>query len=392
MSDLRTLQRNWEEAAIADPLWAILSAPGKDHRRWDLEEFLASGRAEIAGVLEYLAEFDLPTRRDRALDFGCGVGRLTQALAEHFVAVDGVDVASGMIERAHELNRHGERCRYHVNAEPHLRLFPDDAFDLVYSNLVLQHVGPELACGYILEFVRVLAPEGVALFQLPSEPTTPETRSSTPRALPDDAFRARLTPAPDRIQGRPGSRILLPVRVRNESPHPWPVAGSPDGHDAINLGNHWRTRRGRLVALDDGRCPLPGALPPGEEIELLLGVTLPDRPGTYLLEVDMVQEHVSWFAARGSRTARLRASVERPGGRLRRGGVAAEAAPIAEQWSRAALSMDGVPKERVLALLEGRGARVLDVQEDRAAGSGWISLRYAVVKEAAARTRAERPG
>ena len=51
----------------------------------------------------------------QALDFGCGVGRLTQALAEHFERVAGVDIAASMIARARQENRHGDRVRYVVN-------------------------------------------------------------------------------------------------------------------------------------------------------------------------------------------------------------------------------------------------------------------------------------
>ncbi len=378
VSDLRTLQRNWEEAALADPLWAILSAPGKDGGRWDPEEFFASGREEIAGVLEYVATFGLPTQHVRALDFGCGVGRLTQALSSSFAEVDGVDVAPAMVRQARELNRSGTQCRYHVNAEPHLRLFPDDHFDLVYSNLVLQHVGPELACAYIREFVRILAPGGIAVFQLPSEPVAAQDAGAKP--LPDDAFRARLTPGRDRLSGPPGSRVALSVRVTNDSPRVWPVAGSPDGHDALNLGNHWRTRRGRLVALDDARCPLPGPVEPGEQVEIEIEVTLPSRQGKYVLELDMVQEHVSWFAERGSPTARLPVHVAHRSRRLARGTGPGEAAPAAGDWSRAALSMEGVPRDQVLALLEAAGAKLVAVEENSAAGSGWISLRYAATK------------
>jgi hypothetical protein len=45
--------------------------------------------------------------------------------------------------------------------------------------------------------------------------------------------------------------------------------------------------------------------------------------------------------------------------------------------------MNAVPRAEVLELLSAAGARVLDVVEDDAAGSGWISFRYAATKDAA---------
>ena len=45
--------------------------------------------------------------------------------------------------------------------------------------------------------------------------------------------------------------------------------------------------------------------------------------------------------------------------------------------------MNAVPREQVLAILDGAGARVLEVVEDDAAGSGWISLRYSATRDPA---------
>jgi hypothetical protein len=64
------------------------------------------------------------------------------------------------------------------------------------------------------------------------------------------------------------------------------------------------------VVNDDGRSGLLYDLNPGEEIEIPLTVTAPERPGTYVLEIDMVQEGVSWFALKGSTPLRTIVKVE----------------------------------------------------------------------------------
>lgn len=162
-------QQDWDELADLDPYWAILSRPGKRHGRWDEAEFFATGRSEAARVLERAAELGAPGGRRSALDFGCGVGRVSRALAEHFDTVTGVDVSETMIERAKALNAEVANCTFRLNAEDHLGLLPDASFDLVYSYIVLQHVpDPTVIRSYIAEFVRLLAPGGLALFQLPS--------------------------------------------------------------------------------------------------------------------------------------------------------------------------------------------------------------------------------
>ncbi len=109
----------------------------------------------------------LPAKRQTALDFGCGVGRVTQALASHFDEVTGVDIAPAMLERAGRYNRHEDRCRYVLNTQNHLRVFDSASFDLVYSRITLQHLPARHIRSYLAEFTRVLRPQGLLVFQLP---------------------------------------------------------------------------------------------------------------------------------------------------------------------------------------------------------------------------------
>jgi SAM-dependent methyltransferase len=169
--ELKDLQRNWDELGKSDPLWAILTWPGMRGRRWEIDEFLATGVEETEALMQYLRSLGRKLSRESALDFGCGVGRMTQPLARHFSEVWGIDIAPSMIERASELNRHGDRCKYRVNGTGDLALFPDNTFDFVYSKLTLQHMPPPLAEGFIREFVRVLAPDGLLVFQMAGEIT-----------------------------------------------------------------------------------------------------------------------------------------------------------------------------------------------------------------------------
>jgi SAM-dependent methyltransferase len=175
--DIRALQRNWDALGRSDPLWAIRFDPSKKGNRWDVEEFFRTGEREVAALLACLERLGerlgapVPRQRARALDFGCGVGRLTQALADHFEQVDGVDIAPSMVELAERYNRHGPRCRYHLNERDDLERFAGGSFDLVYSTLVLQHIEGRYVRRYLAEFLRVLRPGGVAVFDLPSHPT-----------------------------------------------------------------------------------------------------------------------------------------------------------------------------------------------------------------------------
>ena len=176
-------RKHWERLARTDPLWAVLTAPGKEGGRWDVEEFLRTGEADVAADLAVVRERWPDAPRRRALDFGCGVGRLTQALATEFDEVTGVDISDGMLAVASQLDRRGGRVKYLHNTRSDLRAFPDGTFDLVYSLICLQHIPPPHGAAYVAEFMRVLAPGGVAVFQVPAENLRPVLFSLYPRTL-----------------------------------------------------------------------------------------------------------------------------------------------------------------------------------------------------------------
>jgi ubiquinone/menaquinone biosynthesis C-methylase UbiE len=169
MMEVRQQERDWNELAELDPYWAILTSPGTRFGGWDSDEFFATGASEIDGVMRHAAELGHPQSRERALDFGCGLGRLTRPLAGHFEECVGVDISEGMVRQARELNADVPGASFVVNAADDLRRFDDESFDLVYSVIVLQHVPDRGAIeSYIAEFCRVLRPGGLAIFQLPS--------------------------------------------------------------------------------------------------------------------------------------------------------------------------------------------------------------------------------
>jgi ubiquinone/menaquinone biosynthesis C-methylase UbiE len=161
-------KRDWDDLGRVDPLWAVLTSPERRYGKWNLEEFFASGAAEIAHVMRHAGQLGLPRHKHAALDFGCGVGRLTRALAKHFDRCVGVDISDIMISRACEWHRDWPTCRFALNTAGDLRAFQDHSFDLVYSNIVLQHL-PSLRLieSYITEFIRTLTPDGLLVFQLP---------------------------------------------------------------------------------------------------------------------------------------------------------------------------------------------------------------------------------
>jgi ubiquinone/menaquinone biosynthesis C-methylase UbiE len=166
---LTTLKRNWEDMAELDPLWGILANPQARYGKWDVNAFFKTGEDEIRALMEVAGQLGAPKDREAALDFGCGVGRLTRAAAALFHRCVGLDISAGMVQKALELNRQYENCTFQVNDRPDLAAFSDSQFDLIYSFIVLQHVPQKDDIKrYIAEFVRVLKPGGLLAFQLPT--------------------------------------------------------------------------------------------------------------------------------------------------------------------------------------------------------------------------------
>jgi SAM-dependent methyltransferase len=180
---LDRLQRHWDEFGRRDPYWAILTDPAKQGNKWDLDEFFETGEREVDDVLAWVASLGMTLRRGRALDFGCGAGRISQALARHFEHVIGVDIAPSMIALANTHNRQGERCRYVLNESADLRQFPDASVDFLYSRLVLQHLRPTVIKAYVAEFVRLLDAGGIAVFNVPASPLDAPVVGGTLKAL-----------------------------------------------------------------------------------------------------------------------------------------------------------------------------------------------------------------
>jgi SAM-dependent methyltransferase len=167
-ASLERHKEDWERLAEVDAMWAVLTAPSQRGGRWDVEAFFASGEAEIEHVLSVVQSLGRPLSRGRALDFGCGVGRLTRALGSRFERAIGVDISEGMVAQAVRLNERFTSCEFRVNAAAHLGQFATDSFDFVYSSIVLQHLPSRRdVSAYVSEFLRVARPDGLAVFGIP---------------------------------------------------------------------------------------------------------------------------------------------------------------------------------------------------------------------------------
>lgn len=177
---IEDLKKDWEEMAKLDPYWAILGVPSKQYGKWDIDEFFHTGEIEIKNILDILEELEFSYQKNKVLDFGCGVGRLTRELSKKFGKCYGVDISETMIELAKYHNKEYSNCEFIVNDKEDLKVFKDNFFDFIYTNIVLQHIPDAMLIkSYLEEFLRILNPGGILIFQLPTH--TPNFGKSLPK-------------------------------------------------------------------------------------------------------------------------------------------------------------------------------------------------------------------
>ena len=137
-----------------------------------------------------------------------------------------------------------------------------------------------------------------------------EIALEVPQATPDSRAPGQLRAVLERLDpGGPlaapaGATVALAVRATNAGNTLWlHHARAQGGH--VALGGHLRDADAALLTLDFLRVPLPEDVPPGGRVELPFELRMPERPGRYRLELDMVDEGLEWFAASGSPTLEL---------------------------------------------------------------------------------------
>lgn len=156
---------------------------------------------------------------------------------------------------------------------------------------------------YYLGLIEVVRPTGNGPIPVPI------IISLARSPLPPAAFNAGIAALNPPTSLSPGSRATIYLAVKNNGSVTWQGLGA-NGAYQVNLGNHWLDSSGAITVPDDARSALPFDLKPGEELEVPLTVTAPGVPGNYVLEIDMVQEQVTWFGTMGSKTLRVNVKVE----------------------------------------------------------------------------------
>ena len=109
--------------------------------------------------------------------------------------------------------------------------------------------------------------------------------------------------------GEPGAQLKFHIRATNDGRTSWPVTGGAEGKGIVRLGAHLLRGDEEEVEWDWARASLPGDVSPGESGDVELVAQAPATPGDYVIEFDMVAEHVTWFEDYGTNVLRHRIRV-----------------------------------------------------------------------------------
>lgn len=194
----RDTDADWRELGRSNPYWAVISHPDFQRENMTpegLERFYRSGSEYITPLAHELKAFTGELPHGRALDFGCGVGRLSEAMAAFASEVVGVDVSPAMLEIA---RARGGRAVY-------LEAPPAGPFDWINSFIVFQHIPPARGEAILADLLARLAPGGVVSLQL----TVWRDADKQPQAGPGLAGRLRAHIRRRRLASLPVGHIHM---------------------------------------------------------------------------------------------------------------------------------------------------------------------------------------
>lgn len=181
----------WEEIATSEAYFGVATydkylAGGLDEEA--KKEFFESGREHVDLVFTELENaFGSLGKPTKALDYGCGVGRVLIPLAERCGSVVGVDISAGMLEEGRRNIDVAGLEAFELRTAEEFVTGEDAEFDLVHSYIVLQHVEPHIGYQIIEKMLTSLKPGGVGMIHVTHTDIAPpfrRFRSSLYRKIP----------------------------------------------------------------------------------------------------------------------------------------------------------------------------------------------------------------
>ena len=187
-----------------------------------LDEFFRSGQKQIAHVMAMCRKYINPQfKPQRALDFGCGVGRLLPALAAEAGAVVGLDISQAMLDEARRNCDRLGLTDVTLALSDDLLSHVEGQFDLVHSVIVLQHIDALRGRSLFSQLVDRVRPGGIGALHLTYAKSIHADNYGAP---PPRVVQTEPVPAPP----PKGWRKLLGGTPPPEASPPPPPAADPE--------------------------------------------------------------------------------------------------------------------------------------------------------------------
>ena len=246
---MRDTDSDWREVARREPYWGVISVDrfkGKTLKESDEKAFFDSGRVYLDHVMALTRMLlDPGFEIRRALDFGCGVGRLAIAIAKAAKGeVVGVDISPDMLRLcAQHAREAGVRNLTLVEGDDELSAVTG-AFNFINTFIVLQHIPPQRGIALIRKLLSKAENNGVVALQLTYAKARKFLQHESGRSAyyrrEGDAIR-ELSPHPD---ARPEGSITMydydlnQVMAVIQEATKYPMAVKPtddDGHIGVQI-------------------------------------------------------------------------------------------------------------------------------------------------------------
>lgn len=353
------MRDDWNRRAAEDAHYYV--AFGR--RQQSGEEFFDTAQEQVNGFRREMRRLAPGNpRARRALEIGCGPGRLLKPMSAFFGEIHGIDVSDEMIRLAAQNLAGVPHAHVRHAPDSNLAAFADDSFDFVYSYAVFQHIPSRaVVFGYLDEANRVLKPGGVLRCQINGLPQTAKTYDTWAgvRVSPDEVRdfahtrslallalegtgtqymwatlrKPGLEPAGEdpwpvtirRVTNANSSEPVAPVRGRFAALSLW-VEGLPERADLNSLDVLVDGQRGQLTYLSvresDGICQLNLHLPENvrsgyKSVVLLMeGVPVAEsrirliRPGPPVPRVVALSDGIDLLSGSKIVTRTLKAALE----------------------------------------------------------------------------------
>lgn len=154
--------RAWKQWGDTDPYFGVLTDEKfrKENLAGNRDEFFRTGEEHVARRIARIEQHFGSFSRGRALDFGCGVGRLTLPLARQFDEAIGIDISTAMLDEAtaNAAAQSIDNANFFLSDDDLSRA--TGAFDFVHTVIVLQHIPVKRGLRIIGQLLDRTAPGG----------------------------------------------------------------------------------------------------------------------------------------------------------------------------------------------------------------------------------------